>query len=63
MPKKRTQNDEIQELKGMVFDIKDNHLKSIYEKVGRLDERTKIILGLVSAILLALIALFFGVAP
>ena len=51
MPKKNTQHDEIQELKGMVFDIKDNHLKTIYEKCNRLDERTKIILTLVSIML------------
>jgi len=59
MPK-RTQHDEIQELKGMVFDIKDNHLKCLYEKVSRLDERTKIILGLAIAILLAILGLFIG---
>jgi len=55
---KRTQHDEIQELKGMVFDIKDNHLKSIYQKLTdhdiffeRLNERTKLILTLVSIML------------
>ncbi len=50
MPK-RTEHDEIQELKAMVFDIRDNHLKTIYGKLIRLDERTKLILTLVSIML------------
>ena len=58
---KRTQHDEIQELKGMVFDIKDNHLKAIYEKITRLDERTKLVLTLVS-IMLSVVVLGGSVA-
>ena len=41
---------EIDEVKGIVFDIKDNHLKCIDDKVTRLDERTKLILILTSAV-------------
>ena len=39
----------VDETKALVFDIKDNHLKCLDDKVARLDERTRLILWLVGA--------------
>jgi len=41
----------IDNLTAIIFDMKDNHLKCIDDKVTRLDERTKLILTLVSLML------------